>query len=139
MRASRTIAQPPERVFAFLSDLRNHWRLEDAFIAVDHVGPKGGTILIRGPFGISRAARTHVIEALPPSYLRGQAEIGRVTTGMVSWELEPDGDGTRVVLSAHVVRASRADNLVLALGGRLWLARRFARVLERLDRTLGRP
>jgi uncharacterized protein YndB with AHSA1/START domain len=136
VRASRTIAHPPERVFAFLSDLRNHWRLEDAFIALDHVAANGGTILIRAPLGISRSARTQVIEALPPSRLRGQAEMGRATVGIVSWELEPSGDGTRVVLSAEVVRASIRDRLVLALGGRLWLGQRFAHVLERLDQTL---
>lgn len=136
MRATRTIAHPPERVFAFLSDLRNHWRLEDAFIAVDHVGPNGGTILIRGPLGISRAARAQVIEAVPASLLRGEAEIGSTTAGIVSWELEPAGEGTRVVLSAHVVRASLRDRLVLALGGRAWLARRFAHVLERLEQIL---
>jgi uncharacterized protein YndB with AHSA1/START domain len=136
VRASRTIAHPPERVFAFLSDLRNHWRLENAFIAVNHVGPKGGTILIRGPLGISRSARTQVIEALPPSRLRGQAEIGRATVGIVSWQLEPSGQGTHVVLSAQVMRASLRDRLVLALGGRVWLSRRFAHVLERLEQTL---
>jgi uncharacterized protein YndB with AHSA1/START domain len=136
VRASRTIAHPPEHVFAFLSDLRNHWRLEDAFIAVDNVGPRGGTILIRGPFGIERSARTQVIEARPPSHLRGQAEIGRTTVGIVSWELQPSGDGTRIVLSAHVVRASLRDRLVLALGGRVWLARRLAHVLDRLEQSL---
>ena len=134
--ARRLLPHPPERVFAFLSDLHNHWQLEDSFIAVDGVGDGGGRIRIRGPLGISREARTEVVAVEPPSRLEGRAVLGK-TVGAVAWEIAPDGEGSRVSLSAHVGRATALDRLLLALGGRAWLRRRFATVLETLDRRLG--
>jgi uncharacterized protein YndB with AHSA1/START domain len=136
VRASRTIAHPPDRVFAFLADLRNHWRLDDAFIALDEIGARGGRILIRGPLGIAREARTRVLETVPSSLLRGRADVGPRTVGLVSWELGSANGKTHVTLSARVERASPRDRLLLALGGRAWLRRRFGRVLERLEQTL---
>ena len=126
----------PEQVFDFLSDLHNHWQLEDAFIAVNGVRDGGGHILIRGPFGISREARTEVVSAAAPAHLRGRASIGRRTVGLVAWDIEPAGTGSLVRLSADVERASLADRALLALGGRRWLKRRFERVLETLGHRL---
>ena len=124
-------------MFEFLSDLHNHWQLEDSFIAVNGVGDGGGRILIRGPLGITREARTQVVEAEAPSRLVGRAVLG-TTVGEVAWEIRPEGSGSLVSLSAEVERASTSDRLLLALGGRRWLTRRFASVLETLDRRLGR-
>ena len=124
-------------MFEFLSDLHNHWQLEDSFIAVNGVGDGGGRILIRGPLGITREARTEVVEAEAPSRLVGRAVLG-TTIGEVAWEIRPEGSGSLVSLSAEVKRASTSDRLLLALGGRRWLKRRFASVLETLDRRLGR-
>jgi uncharacterized protein YndB with AHSA1/START domain len=132
----RELPHPPERVFEFLSDLHNHWQLEDSFIAVDGVGNGGGRILIRGPLGITREARTEMVEAEAPSRLVGRAVLG-TTVGEVAWEIRPESDGSLVSLSAEVERASTADRLLLGLGGRAWLRRRFANVLETLDRRLG--
>lgn len=136
MRASRTIAHPPERVFQFLSDVRNHWRLEDAFIALGEVHAGGGRIRICGPLGIGRDARTTVVEAVPPRLMRGRAEVGRRTVGIVEWTIEPANGGSRVFLAARVEHASPADRALLALGGARWLRRRFARVLEHLEAAL---
>lgn len=136
MRASQTISHPPDRIFAFLSDLHNHWRLGDAFVEVGDVREDGGGIVVRGPLGIARAARTVVVETAPDTLIRGRAEIGTSTVGYVAWVLEPDGAGTRVTLSASVERASVRDRLLLALGGRRWLRRRFVRVLEQLEHSL---
>ncbi len=132
----RELPHTPERVFEFLSDLHNHWQLEDSFIAVNGVGNGGGRILIRGPLGITREARTEVVEAEAPSRLVGRAVLG-TTVGAVAWKILPEGDGSLVSLSAEVERASTADRLLLVLGGRRWLRRRFANVLETLDRRLG--
>src|SRR3954469_24102510 len=132
----RELPHPPERVFEFLSDLHNHWQLEDSFIAVDGVRDGGGRILIRGPLGITREARTEVVAADPPSRFVGRATLG-TTIGRVAWEIRPSGPGSLVSLSAEVERASAADRLLFALGGRRWLRRRFANVLATLDRGLG--
>jgi uncharacterized protein YndB with AHSA1/START domain len=135
--ACRLLPHPPERVFGFLSDLRNHWLLEDAFIELNGVGDGGGRIQIRGPLGISREARTEVVSAEPPGRLAGRAELGNGTAGAVAWTIVPAGSGSLVSLTAHVERASARDRVLLVLGGRRWLRRRFARVLETLGRRLG--
>ena len=63
--------------------------------------------------------------------------LARDDVGEVAWEIRSAGGGSLVSLSAEVERASTADRLLLALGGRAWLRRRFASVLETLDRRLG--
>src|SRR3954452_23014269 len=105
IESSRVLPHPPERVFAFLSDLHNHWQLANSFISVDGVQDDGGRIVIRGPFGICREARTEVVEAVPHRLLRGRAEVGG-TVGAVEWVIEPDGGGSKVALSARAERAT---------------------------------
>ena len=147
IRAEAVVHQPPDAVFAFLADLRNHWRLEGRFVdleAVDGRGsatPTGGRVRIRGPLGLSRVARTQVLEAVPPQVgaggrLRGRADVGAATVGRVAWDLEPTELGTRVALSATVERASPADRVILALGGRAWLRRLFQAAVSSLERVL---
>jgi hypothetical protein len=125
-------------VFAFLADLRNHWLLEQRFVALDEVyGDAGGRVRIRGPFGLSRVAETQVLSARPPAggeaaELNGRADVGR-TVGRVRWTIEPAGDGSEVTLSAWVEQASIRDRAMLALGGRRWLERIFERAVARLE------
>ena len=142
--AERTIAQPPGRVFDFLSDLRNHWRLESrAFVEVldDEPDPAGGRIRLKGPLGLSREARTSVVaaeppEGGPPGRVSGIAEVGSASVGRVTWTLVPHEAGTSVRLSAAVERASRFDRLLLGLGGEIWLRRLFSRALANLETAL---
>jgi hypothetical protein len=124
-------------VFAFLADLRNHWRLSRRFAALDTLDSDlaGGQVRIRGPLGLSRLARTRVLEAEEPRRLAGRADIGRETVGAVRWEIEPNGSGSRVTLSAFVESASPLDRAVLALGGRRWLERVFREALDQLGRV----
>ena len=56
----RAVAAPLERVFDFLADLRNHWRLERRFLELDELGEDGGTIRLKGPLGLSRTVQTSV-------------------------------------------------------------------------------
>src|SRR4051812_2506952 len=128
IESSREIPQPPERVFEFLSDLHNHWQLEDSFIAVNGVRDQGGRILIRGPLGVTREARTEVVAVEPPFRFVGRATLG-TTVGKVAWEIRAAGAGSLVSLSAEVEQASAVDRLLLAVGGRRWLRSRFANVL----------
>jgi hypothetical protein len=138
--AARTVAHDPAAVFAFLADLQNHWLLEDRFVELGGVDAdgRGGRVLVRGPLGLSREARTEVLGADPPAdgrpgTLHGRALIGRATVGRVRWELVPSEHGTAVRLSASVESASLADRVLLAFGGRWWLGRIFASALRRLD------
>ena len=137
--ATATLPHAPPQIFEFLSDLRNHWRLEERFVELDDVTDHGGRVRIRGPLGLSRVARTEVLEAEPPSpigRLHGRAEIGRTTRGEVFWEIAPDDGGSRVTLTAVPERLSASDAFLLALGGRRWMCRLFRTALERLDGVL---
>jgi len=131
------VSHPPDVVFEFLSDLRNHWRLEPHFLELDGMGPDGGVVRVRGPLGLSRVARTYVDGAERPSHLRGHAEVGRGTRGAVRWEITPAVPGTsRVQFSASVERASPFDRVLLACGGRWWLRRIVRAAVARLGAVL---
>ncbi len=135
--ATRRIAHPPDSVFEFLSDLRNHWRLEEhAFLEVDEISESSGTICLKGPLGLSRKVETRVLRAERPRTVAGRAELGGGTVGLVSWEIRPDGSGSTVRLSAEVADASLPDRVVLALGGAAWLRGLFERVLRNLEAAL---
>jgi uncharacterized protein YndB with AHSA1/START domain len=136
IEAARRISHPPDRVFEFLSDLRNHWRLDERTFELEDVGETTGVIRLRGPLGISRTVRTRVLETERPSRLAGRADLRGGTVGLVSWEIRPDGAGARVRLSAEVAEASVADRVLLALGGEPWLSRLFERALANLETAL---
>jgi uncharacterized protein YndB with AHSA1/START domain len=135
--AERVVSHPPERVFEFLSDLRNHWRLQEGtFVELDEVVEDGGVIRLRGPFGLSRKVRTRVLEAERPRRVAGRADLRGGTVGLVAWEIAAADRGSHVRLSAQIARASLADGVLLALGGRTWLARLFRQTLANLDQAL---
>jgi uncharacterized protein YndB with AHSA1/START domain len=131
--AEREVAAPPERVFDFLADLRNHWRLERRFLQPDELGEDGGTVRLRGPLGLSRAVQTRVLEAERPLRVSGRADLRGGTVGLVAWDIRPSGSGSIVRLSAEVPEASPWDRLFLALGGRAWFGGLFRQALENLD------
>jgi uncharacterized protein YndB with AHSA1/START domain len=144
--AERDIAASADTLFTYLADLEQHWQLAGPSIEVVSLerpsgrGPaRGGVVCMRGPLGIRRAARTRVVEADPPTRLAGSAEVGSATLARVSWALRPDGERTRVRLEATVEHASSLDRALLALGGRRWLERRFAAILETLERRVSEP
>ncbi len=92
---------------------------------------------LRGPLGIRRTVATRVDAVDPPASIAGTALVGDRTRARVRWELTDAGDeGTRVTLAAIVGESSRADRLLLRAGGRAWLHRRLARILERLEDRL---
>lgn len=90
---------------------------------------------VHGPLGLSRTARTRVVESNAPRELRGRADVGRGTVGSVRWLVEPNGAGSRVTLSATVERASLLDHAILAFGGRALLRRGFAEAVAQLGRA----
>jgi uncharacterized protein YndB with AHSA1/START domain len=138
IRASRLVEAPQNELFDFLENLDNHWRLADDFIDVlalerDADGrADGGRVRMRGPMGVSRQAATKVLAADAPHQMLGMAEVGPRTRGFVRWKLHGDGGGTRVRLEATIDRVGWLDRVLLVLGGRAWLERRFDAVLGRL-------
>jgi hypothetical protein len=131
-----------EDVFAFLSDLGNHWKLADRFVEVltleasDGVHADGGRVRLRGPLGLRRTATTRVVAAREPRLLIGTAELAGGTRARVSWQIAARVRSSRVRLAAEIERATPLDRALLALGGRWWLRRRFAATLDRLGREL---
>jgi hypothetical protein len=124
-----------EQLFALLSDIRNHWPL--AHRLVDPVcadGPYCSKVRIRGPLGLRRTARAALLVGLDPHFLIGSAEIGRHTVARVCWALLPGRGTTEVELSVLLASAGVSDRLVLAFGGRRWLARHLDAVLGELAR-----
>ena len=142
IRASRLVQAPQEEVFEFLADLENHWRLADRFVGVltldrEAGGPAhGGRVCMRGPLGVRRTAATRVLAADPPQQMVGVAELGRRTRAFVRWKLSEGEGGTGVRLEATADRVGWLDRLLLVLGGRAWLERRFRAVLDRLADVL---
>jgi uncharacterized protein YndB with AHSA1/START domain len=144
IRASRLVRTSRVELFDFLADLEHHWRLADRFIEVltlerdaDGVA-HGGHVRMRGPLGPRRTAATQVLAADPPQQLVGEADVGRRTRAFVRWRLTAREGGTEVRLEATVDRAGWLDRLLLVLGGRAWLERRFAAVLGRIAGQLER-
>jgi hypothetical protein len=142
IRASRLVHARQDELFEFLADLENHWRLADRFIDVKTLERQeggrahGGRVRMRGPLGVRRTAATQVLAADPPQQIVGVAEVGRRTRAFVRRRLNPDHGSSRVRLEATIDRLGRLDRLLLLLGGRRWLERRFRSVLHRLARAL---
>jgi hypothetical protein len=127
-------------VFAFLSDLENHWLLADRFVEVltlDRAADgtaRGGRVRVRGPLGLGRTATTRVVSTESPVAMTGTADLPGGTQAVIRWGLKRESGATRVELAAHLERAGRLDRLLLALGGKMWIRRRFARILQTLAR-----
>jgi Polyketide cyclase / dehydrase and lipid transport len=132
IEAVALVPAAPEDVFAFLSELANHWLLLDSHVDVVEVEGDRAVVRLRGPLGVRRTVRTRVTVAREPRLIIGIAELGQHTRARVSWTLAGRLGDTRVRLAAEVEHADLLDRTVLALGGRRWLERRFAYGLERL-------
>jgi hypothetical protein len=134
IEASVVIPAEQQELYDRLSVLDNHWDLADRWVEVVSLNGDrdGGEVELRGPFGLSRVARTTVDRLEAPRLIEGTAQIGDTTRGRVSWTLAPDGAGTRVTLSAELVDASPPDRAIWNLGGRQWLASRLQVTLDRL-------
>jgi carbon monoxide dehydrogenase subunit G len=134
IEATALVPASPDDVFDFLSDLENHWRLTGRRVEVLGLNGDrdGGSVRIRGPLGLHRTARTKVTASRSPRLILGVAELPGGTRARVSWTLAPHARETRVALVAEVEKAAPLDRLMLAVGGRRWMAQVFERALERL-------
>lgn len=117
-------------VFAFLADLDNHQRIAGPHLDVAHLaGPpgarRGGTVVLRGPLGIHRRARTSVGGVHAPHQLGGSATIGDRTRARLNWRLaEAGSDATHVSFELALDRVAPLERVLWLLGGRRWLRRR---------------
>ena len=140
--ADRMLPSDCQEVFRFLSDLRNHWQLTGRWVRVIDLTPSGreptgAWVQLRGPIGIRRSVRTQVVTDLEARQIHGTAELAPATKAHVSWSLAPRPDGgTAVRLNATVSSCGPLEWLVLRLGGRHWLRRRFHATLAQLELAL---
>lgn len=132
IEAVALVPAAPEDVFAFLSELANHWLLLDSHVDVVEVERDRAIVRLRGPLGVRRTVHTRVTVVREPRLIIGIAELGDTTRARVSWTLAGRLGDTRVRLAAEVEQTGLLDRMALALGGRAWLERRFAYGLERL-------
>jgi len=123
-------------VFAFLADLRNHWRLAGRLVSVDELDggdrPQGAWVRLHGPLGLGRVAHTRIVRTSAPAdgvgaVLEGAAAGTNGTSASIVWSLAASPRGTSVTLELAVERATVGDRLLLVLGGRRWLERRLLR------------
>jgi hypothetical protein len=135
------IGAPRGAIFAFLERLENHAALGggsvELLLAEGPPATAGAALVrLRGPLGIRRTASTAILRTELPGSISGRATIGPQTRAHISWDIEPVPDGSAVTLRATVEAAAPRDRLLLALGGRWWLRRRFASALTFLSDQL---
>jgi hypothetical protein len=135
--SSRLVPAPPDTVFRYLEDLAHHERL--APHAADLMtlcrrpwGLDRAIVRLRGPLGLRRTATTELVRTEPPRLLVGRAMLGSRTTASVTWTIATAPAGSVVSLGATIEAAGLLDSLVLHLGGRSWIARRFSLALDSL-------
>jgi carbon monoxide dehydrogenase subunit G len=139
--ASRHIDASADQILRFLGDLENHARLAPGSVELLSLDRRPGSgaralVRLRGPLGIERTATTELVATQVPNSIAGRASVGRGTLVSVVWGVHPDGAGSAVTLCATLGATRPLDALLLRLGGRRWLARRFAAALDNLSEQL---
>lgn len=138
--ARRTIGFSQADVYAFLSDLRQHWPLLGADLVdagiVDGSDEGSADLLLRGPFpGLERRVVTRITYAVPDSEFGGEATAGS-TRAAIDWRLTSAGArSTEVSFDVGIDPGGLRDKL-LVTAARPWLHRRCGQVLARLEREL---
>ncbi len=138
LSAAATISAPPERVFNYLRHLDRHWALTGPRAVPLRAQDDGdGYVLrLRGPVGIRRTVRTRIVSLRQPALLVGRVEAGPRTRATLSWSITRCPGGSRVVLAARTQSLGWGDRLLLAAGGRWWLARTLRGALRSLQARL---
>lgn len=158
VRATRTIAAPPERIFAFLEAPDRHWELLGRRLEpLRSYDGRQSQARLRGPLGIRRTLWIELATIRPPAELTGRvAAGGGRTVGTVLWVIRPAGAGPAaggqpspsgesagrscsVELTARTDVAGPLDRMLLLCGGALWLRQSLELVLAQLELALHRP
>jgi hypothetical protein len=136
---SRAVNSPPAEVFAFLSEIRNHWPIASSLVSIDDVSDNGGHIVVHGPFGVKRRAHTSLRRVeCSLGVVEGIAEDAEGTLAVITWKVEGLREISRVQLEVDLRRRGRKDQLLLFFGGRFWLHLCLRRTLGNLDAALQR-
>jgi uncharacterized protein YndB with AHSA1/START domain len=140
VHATRTIAAPPEAIFAFLADPDRHWQLLGRRLEpLRAYDGERSRVRLRGPLGIRRTLSIRLSDERPPHELVGRVEAGGgATVGTVRWLVRPaaGGAGSAVELSARTEVAGWLDRLLLLAGGAVWLRQSLERALAALESLL---
>ena len=142
IEVSRLIGVRRPEVHALLADVEAHALLSvrglQLVAAADAPSSPHGLIRVNPPGPLKRTVSTVMSHRDNPSTIAGTARIGRRRVADIVWSLDSRGSDTLVLLSARTRKLSRVEHVVLVLGGRWWIRRRFRKVLERLDNSLSR-
>jgi hypothetical protein len=132
--ATAPVSAPARAVYDFLERLPNHALITGSGLRLEGVTAdgRGARIALRGPLGIRRTARTCVTRLHRPRHFGGTAQVGRRTVAYVHWTIDHAETGSRVTLTATILRAGPLDRLLLTLGGIRWLTRSFRRAIALL-------
>lgn len=133
--ATREIPAPRETIFGFLASLENHAALSRGSVELLSLEQRGegageAVVKLRGPLAIRRTASTAITGTRAPESISGRAWIGPRTRALISWRIESAPHGSTVRVGATVETAGLRDRMLLALGGRWWLRRRFESALS---------
>lgn len=147
VRATRIIAAPPERIFAFLEAFDRHWALLGRRLQpLRAYDGQRSQARLRGPLGIRRTLWIELSSLRPPTELTGRVEAGRGrTVGTVRWTVRPAASDrqqaaarTPAAKAAATEPATRPAQLAGAAIGERSIVELTARtdVAGRLDRLL---
>lgn len=142
LEVRRVIRAPRQVVHAVLSDIDGHGRLAGdgiRLVGTEHRGARPrGVIRVSPPLPLDWTVHTEMTSRDDPARVAGTASVGERRAADIEWELEPHAGGTLVRLRATMRDLSASERLLLRLGGRRWLRRRFERTLLRLERVAQR-
>jgi hypothetical protein len=132
--AASELHHAPQEVFDFLADLRNHALLSPGSVQLRSPDPHGGVpiqaiVRLCGSLAICRTATTAIVDAGQPAVVAGRARIGKRPRASISWTIAGRGKHANVSLRVIVEETGFLDGVLLRLGGRRWLHRRFADAL----------
>jgi uncharacterized protein YndB with AHSA1/START domain len=143
---STTIAQPRERVFAYLSDIANHAEFTDHYLVDWHLTREdpvglgaGARFRIKAPLARFSWADMTFAEVQPPFKIieRGRGGKFNRIRMLGTYTLSPAaGNSTKVEYTLETEAKMPSDKLMDALGGRAWSRRQAARAMRRLRTIL---
>jgi hypothetical protein len=135
IRVTRPVAAGAPALSDFLANLDNHWDLCDDAVEITSLGdpvdrPSEALLMLRGPLGIRRAARTRLLGATAKK-VWGRAQLGNGTQARVTWRFAPTRGTTEVEVELELRDARLFDRWLFALV-RPWVTGQLSRALDRL-------
>lgn len=132
---------PPAVAWAMIDDVAGWPRWWPDYRRVERLSPAAihgvgarWRVRVRANLPYTVAFTFTVVEHDPPRHVRVRVE--GFFTGEIGWHLEPDADGTRLVLREDTETQWPLINLVARLGGRRLLEANHAAAMRRGERGL---